>query len=346
MEMESPPFQKHPSLYFKDGDIDIRCPSELGPPIMFRVDKVFLSRHSPIFRDMLSLPLTPQIETHDGAPLVDIPDDAQDMEGLLNAVYNPATLTYQRHDPDTPLRAMETLRLATKYGIDSIRNLIIRHIEADWPKTLKEWDSFSAEMKSLGADGEPHADDVFPEPASAIRLALDFDCPSILPAAFYMLSSLAFSQDWDKIRRSQRRPRAKLSVRWNLLNQSDLLRLGRGREKLFKKMENIRLLAGLAETADGCEYGVDSSDEEDEHMDELSPECPFNKAMDDACSRAFRLYQDPYPDVLGILQYLSEFCRGYRECRSCAYLAEKAYKATRQESWDRLSKTFELRQVI
>ena len=121
---------------------------------------------------------------------------------------------------------MGILRLATKYAMDPLRKIILHCIEADWPRTLQEWDHLQAtivhagELKSSsvlprmdtdddddnapssssGASQGPYIDDCFPEPASAIRFATEFGCPSILPAAFYQLAITDPSADWDEYR--------------------------------------------------------------------------------------------------------------------------------------------------
>ncbi len=85
--------QRHETLYFDDGDIVLAAPTRRQPgcTVLFRVDKIFLARHSPIFRDMLSFsPGQGPQNTYDGVPRVDFTDEAQDLQGLLGAMYNVA----------------------------------------------------------------------------------------------------------------------------------------------------------------------------------------------------------------------------------------------------------------
>jgi len=92
--------EPHPSLYLADGDIVLSAlrSGSTTPYWIFRVDKVYLSRNSPIFADMLSIPQftgedpesqTEIPETYDGVPLVRLPDDAEDIAALLTVLYNP-----------------------------------------------------------------------------------------------------------------------------------------------------------------------------------------------------------------------------------------------------------------
>lgn len=86
--------QRHPTIYFADGDI-VLCATAKGSDVlhMFRVDKIYLTRNSPVFREMLSLS-SPGGSTHgtgeiyDGSPLIRLPDDANDLASLLGLLYN------------------------------------------------------------------------------------------------------------------------------------------------------------------------------------------------------------------------------------------------------------------
>lgn len=80
----------HPSLYFADGDIVVSAVSKDKSYIEFyRVDRVFLARHSTIFKDMFVVGESNlDMEQYDGVPKVHLPDDAEDVAGLLSAIYD------------------------------------------------------------------------------------------------------------------------------------------------------------------------------------------------------------------------------------------------------------------
>ncbi len=62
------------------------------PDVLFRVFRSTLSRHSPIFRHMFSLPQSsnvPEEETMDGVPVVELHDDPEDLAHLLSALHDP-----------------------------------------------------------------------------------------------------------------------------------------------------------------------------------------------------------------------------------------------------------------
>ena len=85
---------RHPSLYYTDGDIILSAQAEAeSPPILvlFRVDKLFLSRHSDVFRDMFAVAPSENVEEHyDGVPLVQMPQDkAEDLALLIEVIYDP-----------------------------------------------------------------------------------------------------------------------------------------------------------------------------------------------------------------------------------------------------------------
>ncbi|KAM5546250.1 hypothetical protein V8D89_000376 [Ganoderma adspersum] len=135
-------------------------------------------------------------------------------------------MTFKRFDPNTPLVVSSVIRLADKYGIDSLRDHLINVVASDWPTTLKEWDFFVAEIravsdklalanedKRLSADFAGTSDlqlirDHVPEPASAIAFAQEFGLNTGGRAAM-------------------------LWARWDLLSKEDLLRYIRGSNHLI-----------------------------------------------------------------------------------------------------------------
>ena len=85
--------KRHEKLYLEDGDIVLAAPSSTAPDTvtLFRVDKVLLARHSPIFRDMLSFSAgNGPHDTYDGAPRVNLTDNGEDLAVLLSGMYNAA----------------------------------------------------------------------------------------------------------------------------------------------------------------------------------------------------------------------------------------------------------------
>ena len=90
------------------------------------------------------------------------------------------------------------MSVATKYEVDSVCKAVVSHLEQAWPRTLAElirleYDTRRVEEGFCGLDERTRyirkRSDLL-EPAIAIRLATDFDIPSILPAAYYMLTTM------------------------------------------------------------------------------------------------------------------------------------------------------------
>lgn len=125
--------------------------------------------------------------------------------------------------------------MAKKYEITWVTTMVKDHICAQWPTTFNEYVGMYALQK------ENTDEVVVPEPASAIRMGIDFDIPSILPAAFLRLAAIEPSSDWDKKRHvGAVISDMECSARWSLLHASDLLRLMRGKERLSRKFKNVK----------------------------------------------------------------------------------------------------------
>lgn len=149
------------------------------------------------------------------------------------------SLVFKRHDPNTPLTVSGVLRLAGKYLIQPLYHRLVQQVCDDWPTTLDDYDVQQAELdmfRQVTSGHGPHKftpdggrlADVIPEPVSAILFAQEFDCPQILPAAFYSLSLIPLTDDWDDKSDWPPNPRA----RWSLFDRENLLRYTRGCQML------------------------------------------------------------------------------------------------------------------
>ena len=151
-------------------------------------------------------------------------------------------MTFKRFDPNTPLIVSGVIRLADKYGIENLREHLIKVVASDWPTTLKEWDVFEIEVKAVKEklavmnDDEQHSEDLhclrdhIPEPAAAIVFAHEFGCHQILPAAYYQLSTIEPNHDWNFDEDS-----SVPCARWELLSKDSLLRYVRGSNRLLAR---------------------------------------------------------------------------------------------------------------
>ncbi|KAJ7930008.1 hypothetical protein B0H13DRAFT_1451547, partial [Mycena leptocephala] len=223
----------HSSLYLADGNLIVAAPTTEGKGgiMLFRVHQSMLSLQSPIFAAMFTLPRPDANgDIYDGAPFVRMPDDAKDIESLLKVLYNPSELPYKRLDPLTPINVRRTLAMATKYEMEPLRDRIISQLQADWPNTLAEWDRLETEVAGLvrehkhsksGMVDDLYVDEKLPEPAAAIRLAMEYNVPKIMPSAVYHLSRLSIDDDWLERRKDRTELGYVRTARWDLLEAAD-----------------------------------------------------------------------------------------------------------------------------
>lgn len=156
-------------------------------------------------------------------------------------------VTVARWDPNTPVAVAPTVRIADKYAVDALHGFLVRKVKEDWPLTLEDWDRREAEIEAMrdasmstsGAQSssrKPLAQAV-PEPASAIRFALEFGCLEILPAAFYQLARTDVAKDWDDP--ASYTARMDTPARWSLLEAPDLLRCFRGAKHIATRAKSF-----------------------------------------------------------------------------------------------------------
>lgn len=108
-------------------------------------------------------------------------------------------------------RAKRLLDIAAKYQVEGARPFIVNQLTAHWPDRKLSWVLLREGQKtaSLVASSTPWVsileeedDHLFwepgacPDPALAIRIALDHNVPSVLPAAFYSLCQIDFRADY------------------------------------------------------------------------------------------------------------------------------------------------------
>jgi hypothetical protein len=157
-----------------------------------------------------------------------IPDNCVNIS-LTSYIFSAAPL--QRGDPDIAFSLYGALKLADRFFIDPLKDMILSHIREDWPQTLQGWDEREAlylrRLKSLPG---LTMDDVAPEPASVIRLARMFE-PRLLTFAFYHLSRLPVNAIYKQHGQGVRNVRG---VRSSLLSPADRERAMAGRERMLK----------------------------------------------------------------------------------------------------------------
>ncbi|EKM51134.1 uncharacterized protein PHACADRAFT_48118, partial [Phanerochaete carnosa HHB-10118-sp] len=169
--------QRHPMLYKATGDIVI---SATDKSILHRfcVHTVVLAKHSPVFADMLTLPMHEvDMQKYDRIPMIYLPENAKDVASLLEVLYTPSSPLFKRSDWAFAKEVYGLMSTVTKYQFDSICTAIVHYLKSEWPTTLAEFVRFKMDIYHDHAFAGPFTSAVwrFPEPASAIRLAMDFN---------------------------------------------------------------------------------------------------------------------------------------------------------------------------
>ncbi|KAG2130314.1 uncharacterized protein EDB93DRAFT_1094950 [Suillus bovinus] len=315
---------QHASLYFFDGNIALTASNNFGEQTVFRVHQSLLSHYSTVFADMLSLPLEQEAETYDDVPLVCLPDNAEEIESLLKAIYFPRFPPLYPHLTRCAPRAIyHLLNLSNKYEINELRHEVVQQLEADWPTSLARWDRLEGEIAGLiDSDGDSMCpEDPLPDPASAIQLARECQVPTILPAAFYHLSRLSIRCQPDKPSRCKPWRR---TANWGLLTARDLRCLLLGREGL-RQVTDSMLTTETGDVESQIHWMVDRcrGSQRIEVMNKIREECQST------------------PDVLATL-------RGHATaeklliCHICHSWIRDRLKQVRHALWTKLPTLFQL----
>lgn len=82
--------ERHPELYFDDGDVMILAPIPDGGRRIFRVHAFLLSLKSPVLATMLAQPPPDgvKLELRDGARIISVVENAIDWEKILHGLYD------------------------------------------------------------------------------------------------------------------------------------------------------------------------------------------------------------------------------------------------------------------
>ncbi|GJE96781.1 hypothetical protein PsYK624_129870 [Phanerochaete sordida] len=327
-------------LYFPDGDIILCAPSAVREKtILLRVHRVVLSLYSPVFKDMFSLPSDPAVnDTLDSVPVVRMPDDADDLEILVSTFYRPANLRYDKRDRHKRSELRSLLSLSTKYQVDALRAQAVRYLESEWPITLEDWFFHRASMSERsryikvveGDDVGDPAENFFPEPATDLRLALDFDIPAILPALYYRLAIGNMAYDFGEYFDDSEEH---LTANWSLLEARDWMRISRGKEHLFNKAGDLSMVFHNI-PGDWCEQ---------------KQSCKASTEGQVAALRAHRSVDfarrpDLVAIILEMLEDVSKTRYSFRPmyCIYCMHVVELKLRNAAKEIWGELAEIFSL----
>ncbi|KAJ7350618.1 hypothetical protein DFH08DRAFT_695448 [Mycena albidolilacea] len=123
------------NIWYDDGSVVLRAEKT-----EFRVHWGVLAQHSTFFHGLRGLPQPPDQPSVDGCPLVELQDDAVDVEFLLKALYTPTFLSQAA----LPLVAVGALiRLGRKYDFRDLLDSAIVRLTFENPRTLEEYDTLA-----------------------------------------------------------------------------------------------------------------------------------------------------------------------------------------------------------
>ncbi|KAI0761372.1 hypothetical protein BD413DRAFT_495714 [Trametes elegans] len=195
LRYESPedekPFTNHPTLYFDDGNAILRAGRTL-----FCVHKSLLSKHSIVLGELLERPH----ERFRGLVHVVMEESAEEVEALLNVVYDGLRVDIQELTVETFPTLANVLRMARRYRIDRPCADIIARIRSEWPATLVQHNAKQSEASArlfqlYSVAGQPQEErkqeeDIIVHPASVIALLREcgYNDPDVLFPLFYALS--------------------------------------------------------------------------------------------------------------------------------------------------------------
>ncbi|CAL1705323.1 unnamed protein product [Somion occarium] len=165
-------FVRSNALWLEDGNFVILVQSTA-----FRFYGGLLSIHSPVFRDMFSLPQPRGVERFDGCPFIRLYDSAEDFSYFLQVLLGTIILDVET----TPIHAIAAiLRISTKYEASMIRQRCIKVLELTYPSTLAGWLQ-SPSSEAIGSSEELHL-----RHFHIANLARETNALNILPVALLM----------------------------------------------------------------------------------------------------------------------------------------------------------------
>ena len=243
-------------------------------------------------------------------------------------------LTCKQYRPDTALKLYGPLSLANKYQMDDLRGRIITIIERDWPVTLAQWEKFNSRMDIiLKSPDNICISNFMPEPASAIRLALECDVPKILPAAYYHLCRIHPTKIFTDERHANDNSRRTLYARWNLLSTESVALCLNAHMKYNEHSFHIRRLFTMTQQRD-----------RDHHADGIGPE-NCRQILLRMCDAYFSAYSLKH-DLLGSLSPFRSDSKTIRSdwgiCERCATSLREEVEEIRSRLWNNLPLLFSL----
>ncbi|KAL4246426.1 hypothetical protein ABKN59_009649 [Abortiporus biennis] len=164
----------------------------------YKVHRSFLARHSPVFKDILSLPQTGNVGEAqiEGCPAAQLSDSADDIHIILSMLYD-SDHQYMSPSITLPFETVAAmLTVGMKYQIDKLSQEAIRRLKICFPTEFAKFADYNVFMNYYECDESASPPiEIFEEEAiEVVRLASMFDIPAILPAAYYTCAHLSVEE--------------------------------------------------------------------------------------------------------------------------------------------------------
>ncbi|KAL0947482.1 hypothetical protein HGRIS_013587 [Hohenbuehelia grisea] len=143
MPDDNTPPARHPELSFDDANVIFVASDS---PIQFYLHKGVVSAHSSVFAEMFTMPVPADAETHNGLPIVRLPDEYADLEVFFQFMYGKMFLPAESFLSGSARAMLRPFKLAAKYEFDALKGQILKKLASDWPDTLEEWDRREEEV--------------------------------------------------------------------------------------------------------------------------------------------------------------------------------------------------------
>lgn len=282
-----------------------------------------------------------------------------------------SSLGFKKQDSMTAVRIAKILKIAQKYQVASVHPLMEQQLASDWPTSHVDWlrlrndEEKIAEMTTAREYSIKYPrryplgiklksmDAMYAEPVAVIQLAIEYNFPSVLPAAFYCLSLIPVSRHWnhkynmhydsdcplapelelsDMITDLMRKiPHRLRSARWSDLDREAMYCLLLGKSLLSAR--------GLDLQAEGLlSLGA--------HR--LSPGGPCNckSWLEDLRKVVRKTDTVMYSDPLGDLQDLATQVSNYGGCLACKSYMLKSIDDEMKILWDELPRIFSIEALL
>ncbi|KAG8960309.1 hypothetical protein FRC03_006791 [Tulasnella sp. 419] len=292
---------------------------------LFRIHPSILSRQSPLFKQLFSLPVSEEDEVIDGCAVVQLTDEAMHVKKFLEVLYDPSALPFERYDPQTIQDVSGPLILAAKYGMDKLRDRIIQHLSRDWPSTLEGFDQREAYHA-----GNPRSD-----PAELIHLIQNLEdhlpqetINKLLPAALYELLKTSWN---DALYNGGG------GVKVDLLDADNVRACLVGRERTRERMKSFALyrVTISAQEKERCIHrGVPSTGSTrggcEESVAVYWMEVVIPNALRDGLDDPLKFLVDTFIGQNAMLAMQADF----EICASCCEVIAAKMRKERQRWWD------------